>query len=174
MIRVLGMAILMASLVPASSWGGTLRGMKTSLGSPRTCQVEPGWWSSFTREGDVLDFHVTPDGTQVDTVHFALHDMCGFAGLEITSYGPTGVLIDGDPCGFIWQSDCSPSFPPSHGYEIRVEFGTNGCEGGQDSVAELDLTLPQTGCPLCVTLPFFLCPTPVEVMSWGYIKTMYR
>ena len=174
MIRVLWMMVLMASLASSSAWGSTPEGTMTSLGSPRACQVEPGWWSSSTRDGNLLEFHITPDGTQVDTVHVALYDMCGFeGGYLVTSYGPTGKDIEGDPCGFTWQSDCRTS-PPSPGWEIRVQFGVKGREGGKDSVAEVDVTYGQSGCPYCRTLSFSPYPTPVEVTTWGGIKTTYQ
>jgi hypothetical protein len=175
MTRVLWVTVLMASLVSVSVWGGTSGEALTPVSNPRVCQVEPGWWSSSTQEGHTLEFHITPDGAQVDTVRIALYDMCGFSGgYATTSYGVTGTDIEGDPCGFTWQSDCrlSPP-PPTPGWEARVQFGVNG-GGGHDALAEVDVTYAESGCPYCLTLEFLPNPTPVEMTTWGSIKTAYH
>jgi hypothetical protein len=132
----------------------------------------PGWWSNAAG-ADTLEFHVTPDGTRVDSLRLSIRDpslpgLCGIAGISFLVTSPSGPAIEGSPCAFTWESMCR-TIPFTFGWVVHVEFDGSGC----DAAGTVDLEAPQMGCSTCMSVEFCI-PTAVSGSTWGAIKALYK
>lgn len=142
--------------------------------SPRSsaCVVSPGLWLGNV-DDDTVKVWVTPDGAAVDSVKIILNNPNCINSvkyeLTLSLKPPHSIQGDGPPDCVVTESVPCIVSPPIYGRDLTITFETT-----TSGTVELFLVPPgESGCkPLCQELEGF--PVPVEMLSWGRIRAIYR
>lgn len=134
------------------------------------CVVWNGCWVGIVGD-DTISVWVTADGSAVDSLKIVLNNpnCIPASGHNLSFHWPTPKSIQGDEppnCVFTDSDVCSP--PMGIGMDLTITFLTP-----TSGLVDLYFQAPSPTCPPPCQ-EFAELPVPVETLTWGRIRAMYR